>query len=315
VPGSPVVRLAQVLLIVAAVTAVGSAFIARDTSGLGTLLGFFILAAVLFGLAAARVGSDAPLARWLAASGMLALTGIAILAGIASNWSTLWAAPVGIVGGWAAQLVPPRRVVVLTTWIPLGLGAWWLALSLLGGFAAAGEVVVYAALVASVAIPGALIATRRLRFPRLSPAASFVLALGFGGAGTGVLFIQALSHPETSARFELATPALALVFAASALVGAGIAGLSTVPNRALVALGVGLPIVIYALASAPTVECRPNSVRTTGGPWWMLPSGFASGGASEIDAVGNGSGKIIRTDGHIIQFVCDHGRVATFSIE
>src|SRR5256885_1196004 len=165
---------------------------------------------------------------------------------------------------------------------------------------------------AVTAVGSALIATRRLRFPRLSPAASFVLALGFGGAGTGVLFIEALSHPETSARFELAPPALALVFAASALVGAGILGLSTVPNRALVALGVGLPIVIYAMASAPTVECRPNGVRTTGGPWWMLPSGFSGGGVSEIDAVGSGSGKIIRTDGHIIHFVCDQGRVTSF---
>src|SRR2546425_3871020 len=299
------------------------------------LLAFFFTAAGSFAFAAPRVLSDPPVARRLALSGALGLGAIGTLAGLGPGGVTFVPAGLGSLGGWAAPRAPPRRSVVIAFAVYLAAGLalalpglrfaptpWalfavpvWPLLYLLGGFAAVGVALIYACLIASVAIPGALIAGRGLPLRRLHTPVLGVVAIACGALGIAFSVLRALARPDTSARFELVPLALVVVFAASACVGFGVFALGAAPRRSLTALALGAPVLVYALSAAPTVQCRPNGLATTAGPWWMTVSGFAPGGQSQVDALGNASGTIVRTDGHTIRFACDRGRVTEFSVD
>ena len=334
--GTAAIRLLQLALLAASGAGVASGlFLAVRGQFTSPLLAFFFVAAGSFAFAAQRVPSDPLVARLLALSGALGLGAIGTLAGLGSDEVTLAAAGLGVLAGWAAHLVPLRRSVAIafgvyiaagltlalpglrfapTPWALLAVPVWPL-LYLLGGFAAAGVALVSACLIASVAIPGALIAGRRLPVPRLPTPVLVVVSLACGVLGIAFLVLRALAQMDTSARFELVPLALVVAFAASACVGFGVFALGAVPRRSLTVLALGAPVLVYALSAVPTVQCRPNSLATTAGPWWMTVSGLAQGGQSQVDALGNASGTIVRTDGHTIHFACDRGRVTEFSIE
>jgi hypothetical protein len=331
-----VLRLTRLLLVASAAAALGAiVFIASRAAFLSPYLLLFALAAALFVAAARAIGHDRRRGRILAWAGALALAGIGTLAGFGAGEVTFPAAALGVLAAWTALLTPPTRASVVAFLAYLGLTFAFalarapslfafpplipsvflfpLTLSLAFGSGPA----VFAVFGAAIALAAWGVAPAEHR-PARWPLA-LALGVGLGLALDGLTVVRAIASPSTSARFELGWAPLLIVFTAGLLLAAGLVLSRSRTRGAAILTTVGSAVVLYALLSRPTVECRSNGVDTASGPWWLPALGPASGSSSGSISSGAGvpggsAGVIQRGDGVRITYSCAGDQLVEFEI-
>lgn len=327
-------RLARLLLAGAAAGSVGCmVVIVSRAQTLAPLTLAFTVPAALFAAAALRLGDAPGPARRLALAAAVSLAALGALAGWGAGDLTFPFASLGVVAAWAAHLHPPRRPVVIAFGAYLLIGLVLLALRPTGLVPFALATVLLWPLMAPIFTGGSLPMTVIVAFGAAvallaratvsgGPKRSGTVPLSLLGgliAGTGVvvtLLAYAAARRDTSLRYELEPVALAIVFAGAALLAFGLGAMRATPALGFAAVLVGASLTLPLALARPTVECQPNGVATSLGPWWWRsvdqPSTVAvSGGLSAGDGSRSASGRIDRDD-TVITYRCAGGQLVEF---
>jgi hypothetical protein len=330
-------RIARLLLVGAAAASAGCvAVILSRAAGISPYLAFFVIAGVLFFLAARALEHDPSGGRLLATAAAFTLAAIGVLAGFGAGDITFPAAGLGVLAAWAAWLQPPRRRVTLAfaayvaagvvatfprflialayPWTLATLFLWpWTSLLAFGPFL--GSVLIYGSFAVALAIVAAYVA-RRLPRERAMPTPRLIAVATLAGAvALGAFVAIANVRTNTSARFELEPVALATVFVAATIAAFGVLRLRSAPALATIACGIGGVVLLFAFLSRPTVECGPGSASTAPGPWWSSWRGGSVSSTGSVGPDGSASGTIRRDDGSVIRYSCSGAIVVSFSIE
>jgi len=346
------VRAARLLLVASAASCIGIlAYILSVASGVSPFLAFFVLAALLFIGAAASLERAPERARPLAWAGACLLLFVGTLAGFGAGFLTFPAILLGCTAAIRTHRATSERAGPAAR--PLGRLRWLVAVYLLVGLVLAlwrfamssspapsppgaalgvlwgaflwpllfGPSSMYVVL---FALPGVALAIAAMALlPRSGDLGPPRRGLGIGGAGgllvVGIEVGLAYARASSSAWFELGVAPLVLLFAAGGLLGAGLWWSRSGARAATVAVAIGGAVVLYALFSRPTVECMPNGVSTSAGPWWLpqLDGRLSSSGSSSSGHLGSetGSGGVIRRgDGVVITYRCAGGTLVEFEI-
>jgi hypothetical protein len=276
----------------------------------------------------------------LAVGSAIGMAALGTITGFGAGMLSFPAAGIGVLGAWAALLHPPRRrmVIAFIAYTAIGLaivgpGALLFPLLLPTVFIWPARVLLFtsASIVSIYAFLGMAASFALLAFvPRRPawPARPLVWALAFGIAViagvTAVIIFQliAMLRTDTSARFELDTLVIGVVFVGGAFAALGVLTLRLRPGApSAVVLGLGAALLFMTFSYRPAVTCAPNGAGQGVPLSWALRSAFQFGGTSmsssgssgtSIGGPGNVSTGRFQSGGREALYRCEGARLVEY---